>query len=107
MTVPVAVVLRAFLDDTSRRRYGFDLMKDTALKSGTLYPILARLETAGWLVSEREDIDEKAEGRRARRFYLLSTDGAAAARIALAELHSQLGVPFSPHMGLRPLGGQV
>jgi PadR family transcriptional regulator PadR len=107
MTVPVASVLRAFLEDTSRRRYGFDLMKDTALKSGSLYPILARLQKAGWLVAEWEDVDEKAEGRPARRFYRLSPDGAAAARVALAELHARLGAQTAPILGLRPLGGQV
>lgn len=107
MTVPVAAVLRAFLEDPRKERYGFDLMKDTSLKSGTLYPILARLEVAGWLVSEREDIDEKTEGRRARRFYRISPDGAGAARVALAELHSQVGIPSSSMLHLRPLGGQA
>ncbi|MYR30688.1 PadR family transcriptional regulator [Nocardiopsis alba] len=107
MTVQVASVLRAFVDDVERRRYGFDLMEETSLKSGTVYPILARLEVAGWLISEREDIDEKSEGRRARRFYRLSPDGVSAARVALAELHAQLGMRESPLLGLRPLGEQA
>ncbi|GAA0975974.1 hypothetical protein GCM10009551_010310 [Nocardiopsis tropica] len=107
MTVPVATVLRAFLEDTSRRRYGFDLMKDTSLKSGTLYPILARLQKAGWLTAQWEDIDEKAEGRPARRFYLISPDGAAAGRVALAELYAQLGMQSTLGLGLRPIRGNA
>jgi DNA-binding PadR family transcriptional regulator len=107
ITVPVATVLRSFLDDTDRHRFGYDLMKDTALKSGTLYPILARLQKAGWIESEWETIDEKAEGRPARRFYRLNPDGAAAARVALAELHARLGVASTLAFGLRPLGGQA
>jgi DNA-binding PadR family transcriptional regulator len=39
-------VLRVFLDDPTAPRYGYDLMKAAALPSGTLYPMLARLETA-------------------------------------------------------------
>ncbi|MEV2277837.1 helix-turn-helix transcriptional regulator [Nocardiopsis sp. NPDC049922] len=107
ITVSVAAVLRAFLEDTGRHRFGYDLMKDTSLKSGTLYPILARLQKAGWIESEWEDIDEKAEGRPARRFYQLNPDGAAAARVALAELHERLGVQSTPALGLSPLGGQA
>ncbi|HWN61971.1 MAG TPA: helix-turn-helix transcriptional regulator, partial [Streptosporangiaceae bacterium] len=37
-------VLRAFLDEPTAPRYGYDLMKAASLQSGTLYPLLARLE---------------------------------------------------------------
>lgn len=90
ITTSVAKVLRAFLEDVNKPRYGFDLMRDTGLASGSLYPILTRLRVTGWLVAQFEEIDEKAEGRPARRFYTLSADGAAAARVSLAELHQQI-----------------
>ncbi|PSK88728.1 PadR family transcriptional regulator [Murinocardiopsis flavida] len=90
ITITVAKVLKAFLEDASAPRYGFDLMRDTQLASGTLYPILARLEKAEWLTSEFEDIDEEAEGRPARRFYTITANGASSARIGLAELHAQI-----------------
>jgi PadR family transcriptional regulator PadR len=53
-------------------------------KAGSVYPILARLEEAGWVESswEREERDER--GPR-RRFYRLVPDGLAAARALLAE----------------------
>ena len=54
------------------------------LPSGTVHPILARLETVGWLTSRREEIDPRAEGRPARRYYHLTPDGAELARAALA-----------------------
>jgi DNA-binding PadR family transcriptional regulator len=107
ITVSVAAVLRAFLEDTDRHRFGYDLMRETDIKSGTLYPILARLQKAGWIESEWEAIDEQTEGRPARRFYRLNPDGAAAARVALAELHARLGVTSTSAFGLRPLGGQA
>lgn len=90
MTAHVARVLRVFLDDVREPRYGFELMRATGLPSGTLYPILARLEAAGWLVSEQEDIDPKTEGRSARRLYRLTDTAAEMARQELAELSDQL-----------------
>ena len=44
MTAPLERVLRAFLEDPADPRYGYDLMKAAGLKSGTLYPLLGRLE---------------------------------------------------------------
>jgi DNA-binding PadR family transcriptional regulator len=102
ITTSVAKVLRAFLDDPGQPRYGFDLMRDTGLASGTLYPILTRLRSAGWLEAQFEDIDEKVEGRPARRFYTLSPDGASAARVGLAELHQQI---WSTSPGFLPQPG--
>jgi DNA-binding PadR family transcriptional regulator len=54
------------------------------LPSGTVHPILARLETMGWLTSRWEDIDPRAEGRPVRRYYQLTPDGMELARAALA-----------------------
>ena len=47
LTKPLERVLRVFLADTSARRYGYDLMKAARLPSGTLYPMLARLQDQG------------------------------------------------------------
>jgi PadR family transcriptional regulator len=86
MTIAVAIVLRVFLDDVSQPRYGYELMQLTGFPSGKLYPILARLERAGWLIKEREDIDPAAALRPARRLYRLSADGVQTARHELATL---------------------
>ena len=63
-------------------------------------PILARLETVGWLTSRWEDIDPRAEGRPARRYYRLTPDGLELARAALARAYSANARPA----WLRPLG---
>jgi DNA-binding PadR family transcriptional regulator len=89
ITVPVARVLSALLADPDADRYGLDLMGDTGLPSGTLYPILQRLQRAGWVDARWEDIDPVASGRPARRYYRLTPDGVVAARQALAELRAQ------------------
>ena len=54
------------------------------LPSGTVHPILARLEGVRWLQSRWEDIDPRVEGRPARRYYRLTADGVESARAALA-----------------------
>lgn len=91
VTALVARVVRVFLDDPAAAVYGFDLMQRTRLPSGTIYPILARLEGAGWITGQLEPAEEASrEGRPARRLYRLTAEGAAAGRAALAELTAQL-----------------
>ncbi|MGI5238582.1 PadR family transcriptional regulator [Dactylosporangium sp. CA-139066] len=104
ITTNVARVLRALLEDPAGDHYGYALMKASGLKSGALYPILARLEAAEWIEGHREIVDEADAGRPARRYYVLTTDGAVHARQALAELHQAIGytgLPVQP----RPAGG--
>ncbi|MEO3973266.1 helix-turn-helix transcriptional regulator [Streptomyces sp. CAU 1734] len=105
MTVAVAKVLRVFLEDPSQPRYGYELMRVTGFPSGKLYPIAARLQAAGWLIKEEEDVDPSAAGRPPRRMYRLSPGGIAAARLELAALSEQLRPP--PARGIRgvPLPG--
>ena len=93
VTVAVAVVLRAFLSDPAADRYGYDLMKETGLGSSKLYPILDRLEKAGWLRRDREAVEPAAAGRPARVFYRLTAEGQRAARLELAALSDQLRGP--------------
>ena len=85
MTLQTQAVLKVMLDAPDEEHYGLELADAAGLKTGTLYPILARLEQAGWLTSEWEDIDESAEGRRRRRYYRLTSDGDELARAAIAE----------------------
>jgi PadR family transcriptional regulator, regulatory protein PadR len=90
VTTGVAQVLAVLLEDPLVERYGLDLMRATGQPSGTLYPILARLQEAGWLRADWEDIDPVVAGRPARRYYRLTPDGTAAARVELAALYARL-----------------
>ncbi|GAA0485423.1 hypothetical protein Ade02nite_08920 [Paractinoplanes deccanensis] len=83
MTLQTQMVLRALLEDPTHERYGLELSTASGLPSGTIHPILARLEKLGWLESHWEDIDPAREGRPRRRYYRLSPDGAEHARTAL------------------------
>jgi PadR family transcriptional regulator PadR len=90
MTASVLKVAAALLADPAAERYGLQLIHDTGLPSGTLYPILVRLERAGWVESRWEELDPVAEGRPARRYYRLTPDGTAHARREIALMHQQL-----------------
>ena len=102
LTPKMADVVKVFLADPQRSRYGFELMQATGQPSGSLYPILARLEKAGWLTGGREDIDPSAEGRPARRFYRISGAAVSVARIQLAELSERYRPPVAAPPGLIP-----
>ena len=66
-------------------RHGFDILDDTGLESGTVYPILRRLERAGLVRSSWEPVQRaRAEGRPPRRYYELSGAGAEVLKEALA-----------------------
>jgi PadR family transcriptional regulator PadR len=100
MTIPTQLVLLALLADPPRELYGVEIGAVAGLPSGTVHPILARLETVGWLESRWEDIDPRTEGRPARRYYRLTPEGMELARAALARAYQATARPA----WLRPLG---
>jgi DNA-binding PadR family transcriptional regulator len=65
---------------------GADIARVTDLASGTLYPILLRLELAGWLESNWEDGDPRELGRPRRRLYWMTGVGFRKAKSAFREL---------------------
>ena len=95
ITPKMAMVLKVFLEAPGQPRYGFELMKLTGMASGSLYPMLARLERAGWLTRGKEDIDPHAAGRPARTNYAITGAAVTAARIQLAALSEQFRPPAS------------
>ena len=61
--------------------WGLRIVNETGRPAGSVYPILERLERAGWLTSAWED-DPTRSGPR-RRLYRLTADGVPAARDAV------------------------
>jgi DNA-binding PadR family transcriptional regulator len=92
-------VFEALLDDPQRWRYGYDLSKETALASGTLYPILMRLTEQRLLETAWEPSDEP--GRPPRHIYRLTADGVALTQQRLAARPA----PSTPAVRTRPAGG--
>ena len=79
MSLQTLRVLEAFLDNPSEELAGSDVQKRGKLASGTLYPILLRLESAGWFISRWEAVDPAQVGRPRRRLYRLTPSGLARA----------------------------
>jgi PadR family transcriptional regulator, regulatory protein PadR len=68
-------VLGVFLGNPAEQLAGAEVHQQCGIASGTLYPILLRLESAGWLVSHWESIDPSSAGRPRRRLYRLTSTG--------------------------------
>jgi PadR family transcriptional regulator PadR len=103
LTPQTVGVLRVLLADPAKPRYGRDIAKVTGLKTGTLHPILARLELAGWLDSFWEDpAEHEDQGRPRRRYYRLTGEGVVSARDALV---AHAGVGVTTPAALRPQPG--
>lgn len=100
MTAPLERVLRILLEDPAVPRYGYDLMRAAKLASGTLYPMLARLEEENLLTSEWETPAE--DGQRPRKYYMLTGEGIQVVRQELAEFAASRG---GPAYGTRPVPG--
>jgi PadR family transcriptional regulator PadR len=70
-------VLDAFLEDWKEWKYGYDISRNTGLKSGTLYPILMRLAERKLLETSW---DTTETGKPPRHLYRLTPAGMQFAR---------------------------
>jgi DNA-binding PadR family transcriptional regulator len=96
LTYPTALVLQAVAEGF---RYGFDIIDVSGLASGTVYPILRRLEESGLLRSRWEAVQAARDDQRPpRRYYQVTGSGAAMAREAV-ERYPGLSAAFSRRAG--------
>jgi PadR family transcriptional regulator, regulatory protein PadR len=79
MSLQTLRVLESFLENPHLELSGADVNRRSSLASGTLYPILLRLEAASWLSSRWESVDPAVAGRPRRRLYRLTRTGLARA----------------------------
>ncbi len=71
-------ILAALLDGGASWSHGYELARIAHVKSGTLYPLLIRLEEQGYLEAEWQQPAER--GRPARHAYRLTPSGMKLAR---------------------------
>lgn len=76
-------ILTMLLEKPDTPFFGLEITKATGLKSGTVYPALARLEATGWLRSQWEPGDPAELGRPLRRMYQLTGIGISCAPTAI------------------------
>jgi PadR family transcriptional regulator, regulatory protein PadR len=99
LTMPVLAVVTALSNaKPGDPAWGFRLSEETGFGSGTIYPLLERLERAGWVTSYWED--PAPPNRPRRRLYEISSRGRSEAAAALASRESKLKhLPGFAHLG--------
>ncbi len=101
VTYPTALVLQAIAGGS---HHGFQIMDVTGLPSGSVYPILRRLEQEGLVRArwERHEIAQR-EGRPPRRYYDIEAEGEAwlaGARARFRALEAAVARPRPPRAGV-------
>jgi PadR family transcriptional regulator, regulatory protein PadR len=91
VTTQVLKVLGPFISDPGAELSGAAIARMTKLQSGTLYPILMRLEQAKWLQSEWEAGNPREMGRPRRRLYTITGLGARSARTEFRIVTAAIG----------------
>lgn len=91
LTAQTLKVLSALISSRLEEISGAEIARGTKLASGTLYPILFRLEEAGWLTSRWEAEDPRELGRPRRRLYKITGAGARNAKLAISEFKTAIG----------------
>ena len=75
------------LESSTEPSWGLAVIKSSGRPAGSVYPILERLETSGWVTSSWEENSERSGPRR--RYYSLTAEGATAARSAIASFSAR------------------
>lgn len=87
-------------------RYGFDLIEQTGLTSGTVYPALERLEGLGFARSKWEEARlAHAEKRPPRRYFEITASGKRELAVALDRYKAL--APLTIDGVLHPVQGDV
>lgn len=68
-------VAMALLDKPADRHWGYELSKQTGVRSGVLYPMLTRMLDEGWVEDGWEDPTTIRDKRLPRRYYELTNEG--------------------------------
>ena len=94
MTIPMLSVLAVLVDGDGW--YGLRIAQAAGMRTGTVYPILARFERAGWVSStweDKEDPEEKNDPGARRKYFHLTSEGRDNALAALRLREKALAGP--------------
>jgi PadR family transcriptional regulator, regulatory protein PadR len=75
VTNALVEVALAVMSSPNDRLWGYELSRQTGLRSGVLYPILHRMLDEGWLNDGWEKLDPAIDKRPPRRYYQLTEEG--------------------------------
>lgn len=86
-------VLACFLDDAREETAGSDIMRAVGIASGSLYPMLVKLEAAGWIHGRWEEGAPRDIGRPNKRLYRITREGRMELRRVVRQLYSAVERP--------------
>lgn len=98
MSAQTLCLLEELLVQPAEWRYGYDLSRETGLKSGTLYPLLMRLNQRKLLEAQWRIVEN---GTPPRHMYRLSPTGLQFARERLKEAEPQPALRRPAYSGSR------
>jgi DNA-binding PadR family transcriptional regulator len=104
VTAAILDVLQVLLAAPEGGCHGFAIAKETRRPTGSVYPILARLERSGWVESYWES-EQPEHGRPRRRLYCLTPEGLLATKEVVEERRARAGRTLRPGLVLRSAGG--
>jgi PadR family transcriptional regulator PadR len=85
-TYSLIQVAMALMADADGRHWGYELCKQSGVRSGVMYPTLQRMLEDGWLSDGWEEQAKAGKGRRPpRRYYELTSEGKSALGALVAE----------------------
>ena len=67
------------------RHWGYEMSRESGLRSGVLYPVLHRMLDEGWLVDGWEEMTKEGRRRPPRRYYEITDEGRRQMGAVLAE----------------------
>ncbi|MFD0123627.1 PadR family transcriptional regulator [Streptomyces virginiae] len=83
-------VTKRYIQDSGYEFYGLELSQELHYSPGTIYPVLRRMEDAGWLLSREEPADDiRTVGRPARTYFRVDPKNFTAMRQRTAELDAR------------------
>jgi PadR family transcriptional regulator, regulatory protein PadR len=74
-TKPLIKIAAVMMSNPDGKQWGYDLWRQSGVRSGVMYPILRRMLEDGWLEDGWED-PATTIGRPPRRYYTITTFGA-------------------------------
>ncbi|GAA4626896.1 PadR family transcriptional regulator [Actinoallomurus vinaceus] len=83
ITVPTLAVLAVLLRE-DHRWFGLRIAEELGMRTASVYPILARLEKAGWVTATWEVPSATHDSGAPRKYYALTEPGRESAKAVLA-----------------------
>jgi PadR family transcriptional regulator, regulatory protein PadR len=103
-TYALVLVAIALMADASGRHWGYELSKQSGVRSGVMYPILARMLDEGWLADGWEDQAQTGRAKRPpRRYYEVTDKGKAELGAVIADARHD--ARFAPVIARPAIGG--